>query len=161
MASKNEKTKPGEIGFSIILLCVGIGALIESIKMFLKDPTASSFGALPLFLSVVIVFFMLKIILFEDRKSGSENDNLSFKEKVKLSVNHAFTKDVLIVFFMLVCYCLMLFLNLGFNISTTIFLFVSMCYLMGGKYIKNIIFTVAIMAFILILFKTIFQVILP
>ncbi len=161
MTSKNEKTKPGEIGFSIIILCIGIGALIESIKMFLKDPTPSSFGALPLFLSVVIVFFMLKIILFEDRKTGSESDNLNFKEKVKSAVNHAFTKDILIIFFMLVCYCIMLLLNLGFNISTTIFLFVSMCYLMGGKYVKNIIFTVVIMAFILILFKTIFQVILP
>lgn len=161
MTSKNEKIKPGEMGFSVIILCVGIGALIESVKMFLKDPVPSSYGSLPLFLSAVIVVFMLKVILIEDRKTGSENDNLSFKEKAKAVVNHAFTKDILIVFFMLVCYCIMLLFNLGFNISTTIFLFVSMCYLMGGKYVKNIIFTLIIMAFILILFKTIFQVILP
>lgn len=155
------KTKPGEKGFSFILLIIGILALIESIKMFVKDPTPSSYGALPLFLSIVIVVFMLKIILIEDKNTGSESDNLPFKEKVKSAISFIFTRDIIMVFLMLLGYCTMLILGLGFEISTTLFLILSMTYLMGGQILKNGIYTAISMGFILIVFKTIFQVILP
>lgn len=156
-----KKRKPGERGFAIILLIVGVLALIESIKMFMKEPTSSSFGALPLFLSSVIVIFMLKIILFEDRENETDNKGSNFKELLDSILTFIFPKDIVVVFLFLIMYCLLLVFGLGFEISSTIFLIVAMTYLMRGQIFKNIIFTGLSMAFILIVFKTIFQVILP
>jgi len=157
----SSKTKPGEKGFSLILLCIGIAALIESVRMYIKEPTSSSYGALPLFLSIVIVVFMIKIILFENKKTGSESDGLTSKEKLNFAIKFIFTKDILIIFTLLISYCVSLVLGIGFEISTSLFLVIAMSYLMRGQYIKNIIYTSVCMAFILIVFKTIFQVILP
>ena len=157
----SENQKPGEKGFSIILLIIGILALLESIKMFMKEPTSSSFGALPLFLSSVMVIFALKIILFEYRKSGSENKRANFKELFNSTIKYIFPKDIVVVFFLLILYCLFLVFGLGFEISSTIFLIAAMTYLMRGHILKNVIYTGISMAFILVVFKTIFQVILP
>ncbi len=156
-----KKRNPGERGFAIILLIVGGLALIESIKMFMKEPTSSSFGALPLFLSSVIVIFMLEIILFEDRENETDNKGSNFKELLDSILTFIFPKDIVVVLLFLIMYCLLLVFGLGFEISSTIFLIVAMTYLMRGQIFKNIIFTGLSMAFILIVFKTIFQVILP
>ena len=153
--------KPGERGFAIILLIVGVLALIESIKMFMKEPTPSSFGALPLFLSSIIVIFMLKIILFEDRKIVNDNKKSNFRELFKSTYKYIFPKDIVVVLFFLILYCLLLVLGLGFEISSTIFLIVTMTYLMRGQILRNVIYTGLSMTFILVVFKTIFQVILP
>ena len=155
-----EKRKPGEKGFSIMLLIVGILALIESIRMFMKEPTSSSFGALPLFLSSVMVLFMLKIIFFEYRKTGSDKKG-DFKDLFNSTIKYIFPKDIAVVFFLLIGYCLLLVFGLGFEIASTIFLIVAMTYLMRGHVLKNVIYTGLSMAFILVVFKTIFQVILP
>lgn len=156
-----KKRKPGERGFAIILLIVGVLALIESIKMFMKEPTSSSFGALPLFLSSVIVIFMLKIILFEDREKGTDNKGSNFKELLDSILTYIFPKDIVVVLLFLIMYCLLLVFGLGFEMSSTIFLIVAMTYLMRGQIFKNVIYTGLSMTFILIVFKTIFQVILP
>ncbi|WFA07874.1 tripartite tricarboxylate transporter TctB family protein [Tissierella sp. Yu-01] len=156
-----KKRKPGERGFAIILLIVGILALIESMKMFMKEPTSSSFGALPLFLSSVIVIFMIKIILFEDRSTGTGNKKGNFKELINSTLRYIFPKDIIVVFLFLILYCLLLVFGLGFEMSSTIFLIASMTYLMRGQILRNVIYTGLSMTFILVVFKTIFQVILP
>ena len=155
----SSKSKPGEKGFSIILLIIGVLALIESIRMYIKEPTSSSFGALPLFLSSVIVIFMLKIIFIEERSNGK--DKVSFKDFLVEIKKYAFPKDIVMIFILLVLYCLLLVMGVGFEISSTLFLMVSMTYLMRGQTFKNVIYTGIIMIFILLVFRTIFQVILP
>lgn len=157
----SSKIKPGEIVFLFILLGIGAGALIESINMYMDDPTPSSYGAMPLFLSSIIVLFMIKIIFFESNKTVSESENFVLEEKFKIVVKYVFTKDILVVLLMLIGYCLLLVLGIGFELATPIFLFISMSYLMNGKYLQSLIFTVVVMVFILIIFNTIFQVILP
>ncbi|WMJ76689.1 MULTISPECIES: tripartite tricarboxylate transporter TctB family protein [unclassified Sedimentibacter] len=157
----SSKIKPGETVFLFMLLGIGTGAFIESINMYMNDPAPSSYGALPLFLSSIIVLFMIKIIFFESNKTVSESENFVLKEKFKLAVEYIFTKDILLMLLMLIGYCLLLVLGVGFELVTPIFLFTSMSYLMNGKYLQSLIFTVVVMAFILIIFNTIFQVILP
>ena len=108
-----------------------------------------------------MVIFALKIILFEYRKSGSENKRANFKELFNSTIKYIFPKDIVVVFFLLILYCLFLVFGLGFEISSTIFLIAAMTYLMRGHILKNVIYTGISMAFILVVFKTIFQVILP
>jgi quinol-cytochrome oxidoreductase complex cytochrome b subunit len=157
----SENHKPSEKGFSAILLIIGILALIESVKMFKKEPTSSSFGALPLFLSSIVVIFMLKILIFENKKSDQVKKLYNLKDLVDSVVRYILHKDIVMVFLLLIVYCFMLVFGLGFEFSSTIFLITSMTYLMKGQIIKNAIYTGLAMAFILIVFKTIFQVILP
>ena len=155
------KRNLSEKGFSFIILLLALVLLLESIKMFMKDPIASSFGAMPLFLSLSIVGLMLKIITAEGKDKESENNRLSYGVKVKESFKYVFTKDIIVVFLLMLTYCVVLFMGLGFEISTTIFLFVAMSYLMGKQYMKSLLYTAVSMAFILLVFKTIFKVILP
>lgn len=156
------KLKPGEKGFSIVFLLFGLGALIESIKLFMKDPNSYSFGALPLFLSICIVICMLKIIFIENKRTQSKESNgLSFGQKVQEAFKYIFSKDIIVVLVLMIAYCIALYIGLGFEISTTAFLYISMCYLMGGQYLKNIPYTVLSMVFILVVFKAIFRIILP
>lgn len=157
----NVTTKPGEKGFSLIMLVIGILFLIESIRMFMEEPTSSSYGALPLFLSFSIVILMLKIILVEYRNNGTNKDKVSLIDSIISVKNYAFTKDIVFEFIFMVAYCILLILGLGFEISSSLFLLVSMTYLMRGQLLKNSIYTLITMAFILIVFKTVFQVILP
>ncbi len=155
------KIKPGEKAFSFIILIFSILALIESIRLFKSDPTSSSAGALPLFLSSIMLIFTLKIILLEDRKTGSENESIDRKEQFISAVQYIFPKDILVMFVFTLIYCLLLILGLGFVISTILFLIASMTYLMRGQIVKNVIYTAILMVFILIVFQTVFKVILP
>lgn len=155
------KTKPGEKGFSIALLIIGILALIESIRMYMKEPTPSSFGALPLFLSSLIVICMIKIIFFEERSNKANASKISLKELLINIKNYVFPKDIVTIFIFMVVYCLLLVLGIGFEISSTLFLIISMTYLMRGQLLKNLIYTGIIMTLIFLVFSTIFQVILP
>lgn len=117
----SENHKPGEKGFSAILLIIGILALIESVKMFKKEPTSSSFGALPLFLSSIVVIFMLKILIFENKKSDQVKKLYNLKDLVDSVVRYILHKDIVIVFLLLIVYCFMLVFGLGFEFSSTIF----------------------------------------
>ncbi len=162
MTEKNKfARKPGEKGFSIIILVIGILFLIESIRMFMEEPTSSSYGALPLFLSVSIVILMLKIILVEYRNKGTNKEKVSLMDSITSVKNYVFTKDIVFQFIFVAAYCILLILGLGFEISSSLFLLVSMTYLMRGQLLKNSAYTLITMFFILIVFKTVFQVILP
>ncbi len=147
---KGVTTKPGEKGFSLIMLVIGILFLIESIRMFMEEPTASSYGALPLFLSCSIVILMLKIILVEYRNNGRDKEKVSLKDSIISVKNYVFTKDIVLEFIFMIVYCILLILGLGFEISSSLFLLVSMTYLMRGQLLKNSIYTLITMAFILI-----------
>lgn len=157
----SNKIKPGEKSFSFVILVFSIIALIESVKLFNSDPTSSSAGALPLFLSGIMLIFTLKIILLEDRKTGSENESIDRKEQFICAVQYIFPKDIVVMFVFTSIYCLLLISGFGFEISTILFLIASMTYLMGGQIVKNVIYTAILMVFILIVFQTVFKVILP
>lgn len=154
-----EKKKTGELGFSIVLLAVGVLALIESIRMFTKEPTPSSFGAIPLFLSSTIVFFQAKIIFFELRKAS--NNDADEKQTWLMKIQQILPVDILVIFAALVVYCILLMFKVGFEVSTVVFLVFTMTYLMRGQLLKNLIYTAISMAFILVVFRWLFQVILP
>lgn len=156
------KSKPGERAFSFVLLIIGSIFLVESIKMYIDEPTASSYGALPLFLSILIVILLLKIIIFEDREKTNEDQNINFRKKTKIALQFVFTKDIIVTSLFMIGYCIALYVGLGFKISTSLFLFITISYLMKDKqHLKNFLYTVICMAFVLLVFETVFSVILP
>ena len=157
---KEAPFQPGEKGFAVFLLILGAYFFYESIKLYQASPGASSYGAVPLFVSALIIIFSIAIII-SDWKKDSLNHGISKGEMVKKTLNYIFTKDVLVIFILIVLYCVALYLDLGFNIATPIFLWCGMSYLMRKNYIKNLLWTALCMAFILLVFSLLFSVVLP
>lgn len=160
VSGNEEKFKPGEKGFAVFLLLFGLYFFYGSINLYKNDPKPSSYGAVPLFVSAVIIIFSLAVII-SDRNIKSETDGMNINKKFAKTLAYIFPKDVLVIMILMVLYCIGLFVGMGFFVATPIFLWVGMCYLMRKNYLKNMIWTGLSMAFILIIFTHIFKVVLP
>ena len=161
MEEKKQKPfAPGEKGFAVALLIFGAFFLWQSILLYQAHPGADSAGAVPLFVSALIVIFAVCIIV-SDRNAPSVNKGLSFGEQAKNTLGFIFQIDVLVELLLILAYCVALNFGLGVYIATPLFLWISMCYLMRKDYVKNLLWTALCMAFILIVFRFIFSVVLP
>lgn len=161
MEEKKQKPfAPGEKGFAFALLIFGAFFLWQSWKLYQAHPGADAAGAMPLFVSALIVIFSICIIV-SDWKAPSVNHGLSFGEQAKKTLGYIFQIDVLVEMGLILAYCFALNFGLGFYIATPVFLWVSMCYLMRKDYVKNLLWTALCMAFIIIVFRFIFSVVLP
>ena len=152
--------KPGEKGFAVFLLVIGLFFTWQSWKLYSSAPGASSYGAVPLFCSCVIDFMAI-LILITDRKKSSENSGVPFGQILKNTLRHLFSLDILIMLGLVLAYCIALYAGAGFMIATPIFLWVGMSYLSRGKFLKNILWTALCMAFIYLIFRVLFSVVLP
>ena len=52
-------------------------------------------------------------------------------------------------------------LGINFYISTGLFLYATMCYLLRKDFLKNILWTALVMAFIVVVFRMLFGVVFP
>ena len=154
------KTKPGEKGFAVVVLIFGAGVLWQGILMFQKSPKISSYGAMPLFLGALLVFLSI-LNIAKTFKRKSTLDSYQQKEKFLFVVRHLFSRDVFIMIIFLILYCLALFFNFGFVVSTSVYLLVSMHYLTRKKIIACALYTAAVMLFVMFVFKIVFKVVLP
>ena len=151
---------PGEKGFPVFLFLVGAFFAYQAFLMYQKAPGASSYAAVPLFVSLLIMIFSGLIIVF-DMKSDSANSNVPFLQKITQSLTYMFPKDVMIMMLLILSYCIALLFNVGFYIITPVFLWLSMCYLMRKHFIKNILWTGLSLIFIFAVFSFAFKVVLP
>lgn len=152
--------QPGEKGFAVFLLLIGLFFTWQSVLLYQKAPGASGSGAVPLFCSVVIDLFAIAILV-TDRKRRSINSGKPFGEVVRNTLAYLASRDVVVMILLVVVYCVALFLEVGFMIATPIFLWVGMCYLSRKNYVKNIIWTALCMLFIYLVFRVLFSVVLP
>ncbi|MEG0793361.1 MAG: tripartite tricarboxylate transporter TctB family protein [Lachnospiraceae bacterium] len=165
MDDKRQPYKPGERGFAVVLLSVGIYFLWESLKLYRKAPGAESYGAVPLFVSGLIVAISIGNIISDCYKNRFlkqiDDKKITSKQQVKRMLHYTMPKDMVIILLFMVLYCVALFAGMGFLISTPMFLWGSMCYLTGKNYGKNLIWTALSMGFIVIIFDFVFHVVLP
>lgn len=151
---------PGEKGFPVFLFLVGAFFAYQAILMYQKAPGASSYAAVPLFVSFLIMIFSGLIIIF-DIKSDTENANVPFLQKITKSLTYMFPKDVMIMMLLILSYCIALLVDVGFYIVTPVFLWLSMNYLMRKHFVKNILWTGLSLIFIFVVFSFAFKVVLP
>jgi len=158
-----EKLRPGERAFSIFLMLVSAITFFDNLTMFRKDPTASSAGAMPVFLSALI-FILALTIFVKDLKALEPPKYGSLRKAADAVFQTLLTKDIIVIILLILIYCIALYMGLGFVISTSLFLFVSMICL-GGKtkkdIIRNAMATAICMMFIMIVFSTLFKIVLP
>lgn len=161
VSSGNSSTfKPGEKGFSVFLFIIGAFFGYQSLLMYQKSPGASSYAAVPLFVSLLIMVFST-IIFFLDYKKASETQGKPLTEKLRLTLNYIFQIDVLIMMGLILLYSAALRYRLGFYVVTPVFLWLSMSYLMRKNLVQNILWTGLSLMFIYIVFSFAFKVVLP
>jgi len=156
--------KPGEKFFSIFFLIISLWAFVESLKMFINAPSASSYGALPMITSGIMVLCMLKVIFIEDLRKKSINHVGSFSEKVRLAAKYILSWDVLLFIVLIIAYTVLLFIGAGFILSSAVFMLSCMFYLMPRdkkNMITNVVTTIALLGFLYLAFKVAFRIVLP
>lgn len=156
----NQSLNAGETGFTVVLLLAGLFFTWQSVLLYRQAPGASSYGAVPLFCSVLIVIFALAILL-EDRKKKTPISGQSIGRAIKAAFTDILPKDMLVIIALGVLYCVAMYLNLGFMVTTPVFLWCSMTYLSRGNYLKNLLWTALCMIFIYLVFRVLFSVVLP
>ena len=154
-AGAKTEQKPGEKAFALALFLVGAGALWQSLLLWqaASPPRLASAAALPLVASLAWTALSLAGML---RRSGRRGNRGG-----KSALAYALPRPLPLIFAAIAAYCLALFLQVSFFIATPLFLWGSMCYLTRRDFLKNILWTALCMVFIVLIFKALFQVILP
>lgn len=153
-----KKLMPGEIGINILVLAICLVFAVESAKLYAQDPTPYSMGAMPLFLSILCTICSIWTLV-----AGLRAEKLvfaSFKERLRAIQAHVVPMDILVIFGLFIAYCGSLSV-FKFVVSTPVFLWCCMTYLARGNYLKNILYSGLTSAFIIIIFRYVFKVILP
>ncbi len=156
----DNKTKPGEKVFPVLLLMLGIFVTKEAWGMYSRSPELSGYGTIPLFCGVMMVVLSV-IIIITNFFRKSELTGMTMREKTIAVIKHLFSADVLVMLVMIAAYCVLLANGIPFIVSSPIFLWAAMTYLERGNFVKNILFTAIVMAFVILVFKVGFHVVLP
>ncbi len=155
-----KKTRPGEKGFTLIMFVVGALLTKGSWIMYKADPSLSGYGTVPLFCGVMIMI-LSGFIFIKNLSHKSEISGIPMKEQASNIAHHLFSLDVVIMILIILAYCLLLVFNIPFEIASMIFLLGSMTYLQRGKFLKNILWSAIILAFVILVFNVGFGVVLP
>ncbi|MBR0204999.1 MAG: tripartite tricarboxylate transporter TctB family protein [Synergistaceae bacterium] len=163
---KEHSLEAGEKVFSVILLLVGCVALYLSINLWFsisirRGPRIASAAAVPVFVSALWVLMSLWTVIENFRLTTPLSNVKGLSNKFIKAVQYAMPLNVLIMLVLIVAYCVALLEGVSFYIATPAFLYISMCYLMRRDFLKNIIWTAIVMAFIVLVFRVLFSVVFP
>ena len=145
----------GEKGFVYLLLGFSILTLYFAVQIFKKEVAFSSPGFFPVFVSSIMI--ITAVLIWREMKKLSPNKS---NNKIKETMNSMLNKRVVISIILILIYAFFLGI-VGFEISTLLFLFSIMMFFKAGNWIKVLIISVATLGVILVIFSTIFNVILP
>ena len=147
--------KPCEKVFAVILLLIGCIALYLSINLWFsistqKAPRISSAAVVPVIVSSLWVLISLSIVIKNFRRESESS-----------SLRYIMPLNVVIILALIIIYCAALLTGTRFYVATPVFLYASMCCLMRKDYIRNIIITGLVTAFIILVFRILFSIVLP
>lgn len=163
---KEHSLEAGEKVFSIILLLVGAVALKLSIDLWFsislrRGPRIASAAAVPVFVSALWVILALITVLENFRLTTPLSNVAGLGNKIIKALQYAMPLNVIIMLIAIIAYCVALVEGVSFYIATSVFLYFSMCYLTRKDYVKNILWTALVMAFIILVFRMLFSVVFP
>ena len=163
---KEHSLEAGEKVFSFILLIVGVIALKLSVDLWFsislrRGPRIASAAAVPVFVSALWVLMSLWTVIENFKLTTPLSKVKGVGEKIMKALAYALPLNVIIMLALIVAYCVALVEGVSFYIATPAFLYISMCYLMRKDYLKNILWTGIVMAFIVLVFRMLFSVVFP
>lgn len=145
---------PGELYFLLLLFSVFSLFFYEALKQdgVLEGELAGP-GVIPQ-LMIGASLIMVVMLLLQFRRNG-------YKEgKIINVINILFSKDLVAILMTVILYALLL-ENLKFILTSALFLFFSMVLLDRKKYFHKLMLSLASVAIIVLIFRYVFQVVLP
>lgn len=164
---QGEEGKPvlaaGEKAFAVIVLLAGLGAFGLALELWtrMSEPKIASAAALPLFVSGLWVILALLTVIENFRLDTPLTGVSDWREKLRAGLRCAVPKETAVMLLAILAYCALLLAGVSFYIATPLFLYGSMCCLTRRNFLKNILWTAAVMAFIVVVFRLLFGVIFP
>ena len=160
---KKTELRAGEKAFTYILFLAGVFFFYHSLKIWIRMPVprTASAAAVPLIMSGLWTILTVTFIVENHFKKTPLSGIKSLREKIWKGLQYAFPKEVLVMLSAVVIYCVLLLAGISFYIVTPLFLYGTMCYMMRRGYLLNIVWTAITMAFALVVFRLLFNVIFP
>ena len=160
---KKTELRAGEKAFTYILFLAGGFFFYHSLNIWIRmsPPRTASAAAVPLIMSGLWTILTLTFIVENHFKKTPLSGIKSMREKIRKGLQYAFPKEVLVMLGAVVIYCVLLLLRISFYIVTPLFLYGTMCYLMRKRYLWNIVWTAITMAFTVVVFRLLFNVVFP
>ena len=166
-AVQPETRKPalasGEKVFAVVLLLTGLAAFGLTLELWsrMSEPKIASAAALHLFVSGLWVIMALLTVIENFKLETPLTGMSGMKEKLLAGLRYALPSDGVVMLGAILAYCVLLLVGISFYVATPLFLYGSMCYLTRKNYLKNILWTGVVMAFIVLVFRVLFSVIFP
>ena len=157
MGHDEHTLRPAEVLFLALLLFLSVAIIYMSYKIS-GFSSFSSPGAFPLFVGVVMLFSCI-MSLRETRKGKKSAYDTQINE-ISAALKILFPGKMMIFTLMIITYGYFLG-SVGFLISTSCFLWVSMVYLKGATSLKAIWITILNVSLTYAVFRYIFLVLLP
>lgn len=160
---KEHPLEAGEKVFAVILLVLGLVAFGLAFELWgrMKEPRIASAAAMPMFVSGLWVIMALLTVIENFRLTTPLSGYTDIKKKIVEALRYALPMNVIVVLGAIVLYCVLLLVGVSFYIATPLFLYGCMCDLMRKDYVKNILWTAIVMAFIILVFHLLFSVVFP
>lgn len=160
---KEHSLEAGEKVFAIVLLVIGLAAFGLALELWFRmsEPRIASAAAMPLFVSGLWVIMAVLTVIENVKLTTPLTALSSLKDKVWSGLCYAIPKNVVVMLLAILAYCVMLLVGISFYIATPLFLYGTMCYLLKKDFLKNILWTAIVMAFIILVFRMLFSVVFP
>ena len=161
-AAAKADLQPGEKVFTVILFAVTAFLFYRSILLWQTAPGISGPAMLPLLSSGLAALLLAASIAVNIWKTTPvSGTNLTFPQKTSIVLVYLFSKNVVITIIFIFAYCVLLNFRVSFYLSSALFLWGLMSFLAKGGFVKNIIWTAMVLAFIAVVFGMLFSVVMP
>lgn len=149
-----KNSNPGEHLVIILIFIITGGFLYESIGLTgIIQGQHSGIGSLPQIITIIVII-LNGFLLLQYLKGKKKNMNF------KNIIYHVFPKEVIILIMLVISYALLI-EKLHFRITTLLFLWIGMVSLDKKRPILKLIIALGVLASLLLIFSTIFKVLLP
>lgn len=153
--------KPGEKGFTLILLAVALFCLAQALLLWREKPGLAGPAGVPI-LSAALVSALLTAAVIRNIKAPSETPRtLPVRERLMRALRYAVSRDVLYAFAALALYGALLAAGASFYLVTPLFLYGLTTVFSRGNYLKNLLPAALCTAFVYVVFELLFHVQLP
>ena len=153
---KRTEYTAGQKAFNLTLFLLGAFACCLSLKLWFSAdaPRLASAAALPLATSLLWMLLAISSAVAKGGRGFCTAD-------IKQALYYLFPKPIPVIIVAVTAYCAALLLNASFYIATPFFLLATICYLTRRSILKNILWTVFCMGFIILFFNVLFNINLP
>ncbi len=159
--SGREPLKPGEKGFTLILLAAALFLLSQAILLWRDHPGIAGPAGVPLLSSALVAALLTVAVVTNVRKPSQTPREASAREKITRALRFAVSREALIALAALALGGALIALGVSFYLVAPLFLWGLTSAFSRGNYLKNILPAALCTAFIYVVFGLLFGVALP